>query len=60
MAEDKRLRGLVTVITGGSRGIGKECVRMFGEYICLQSKEQTTFKPVYKGHWKVGFMSSDP
>ena len=50
MAEDKRLRGLVTVITGGSRGIGKECVRMFGEYICLQSKEQTTFKPVYKGH----------
>jgi NAD(P)-dependent dehydrogenase (short-subunit alcohol dehydrogenase family) len=33
MAEDKRLRGLVTVITGGSRGIGKECVRMFGEYM---------------------------
>lgn len=31
MAESKRFVGRVTVVTGGSRGIGKACVKLFGE-----------------------------
>lgn len=32
MAEALRYKDKVTIITGGSKGIGKGCVQVFGEY----------------------------
>lgn len=32
MAESKRFLGKVTVVTGGSRGIGKACVKLFAQH----------------------------